>query len=137
MADLSITAASVLKGTGAVTSNGTAGATITAGQTLYIDTSDSNKLKLFDANASATTSVLAGVALHGASSGQPISYQTAGPITIGATVALGTIYIGSATAGGIAPSSDLASGWYTNILGVATSTSVITININASAALVP
>ena len=50
MAAISITAANVLKSSTGQVSVGTAGATITAGQSVYIDTSDSNKIKLADAN---------------------------------------------------------------------------------------
>lgn len=137
MADLTITAANVAKGTNATIAYGTAGAAITAGQTLYIDTANSNVLKLGDANASALTATIAGVALHAAASGQPITYQTAGSITIGATVAVGTPYVASATAGGIAPAADLATGWRTTVLGVATTTAAIELSINNSGAAVP
>lgn len=65
---------------------------------------------------------MVGIALHGASSGQPLRIQTGGTITIGATTVKGTTYIVSATAGGIAPYSDLANGWYRTIIGVATDT---------------
>lgn len=135
-ADITVTAASVAKGTGATTSDGIAGATITAGQAVYLD-STTNTIKLADANASSAASTAVGIALHGAASGQPIKYQTGGQITIGATVAVGTIYVVSGTAGGIAPSTDLASGWYTNILGVATTTGIITMGIQNSGVAVP
>ena len=122
MADLTITAANVATGTDAKTANGTAGATITAGQALYIDATDSNKIKLADANASLATSALVGVSLHAALSGQPITYQISGEMNPGATLAVGTIYVLSATAGGIAPAApgvtDLATGMYTNIVGI-------------------
>jgi hypothetical protein len=64
MADLTITAASVLAGSGAKKVNGTAGATITAGQAVYLDSAD-NEYKLAD-NDSATAAVrtVAGIALH-------------------------------------------------------------------------
>lgn len=129
MADITITATSVLKSTGAITASGVAGATITAGQALYIDTSDANKLKLADANLSSLAATVAGIALNGGASGQTIVYQLGGVITIGATVVAGTIYVASATAGGIAPAADIAAGWRTSIIGVATSTSVIKLNI--------
>jgi hypothetical protein len=87
MADISITAASVVPSTNAVKRTGTAGATITAGQLVYKDASDSNKIKLADNDASAAATVV-GIALNGASSGQPITYAETDPeLTIGATVA--------------------------------------------------
>lgn len=123
MADLTITASLVLPGTNPAYLDGTAGATITAGQSVYQDASDSNKFKLADANASATTANAKGVATHGASAGQPLRVQNGGGIDLGATLAVGRIYVVSANAGGIAPQSDLATGWYTTILGIATTTS--------------
>ncbi len=129
MADLTITAANVISGSGATRVTGTAGASITAGQVVYKDSSD-GKYKLADCD-SATAAVRspAGIALHAASTGQPLTIQSAGPITIGATVTAGVAYYLSATPGGIAPVADLASGDYPVILGIATSASVIDIDI--------
>lgn len=124
MADLSVTAASVLASSTALKASGTAGATITAGQPLYIDSSDSNKLKLADCNASAATSAAVGIALHGASSGQPIAYAfDDSAFTPGATLTTGQIYAVSQNAGGICPVADLTTGDYPAVLFVAKSTS--------------
>lgn len=120
MADLSITAASVTLTSGS-TQSGTAGASITAGQALYVDTSDSNKLKLADANDTAAKAVVAGIALHAAASGQPIKYATADAvINPGATCTVGEIYVVSTTAGGIAPVADYTTGQYLGLIGYAT-----------------
>lgn len=124
MADLTVTAASVLAAEGATILSGTAGATITAGQVIYKDTSDSNKMKLCDSDGgTAIIRTPAGIALHGADSGQPIDYCTEGDINVGATLAVGRIYVASDTAGGIMPSADLEAGDYTSVLGVATTAS--------------
>lgn len=129
MADLVITAASVLKGSGATTITGTAGATITAGQAVYLDTSDS-KYKLAD-NNSATSAVRspAGIALHASLNGQPLTILTGGPITIGAAVTAGTDYWLSDTPGGICPRADLLAGEYPVLIGLATSATVIEVDI--------
>ncbi len=128
MADIAITAANVVKGSGASTSSGTAGASITAGQTLYLD-SATNTLKLADANSTAATAACVGIALHAASSNQPIQYLTQGPITIGGTLTAGVFYIASATAGGVAPASDATTGWIPCQLGYASSTTVLQVGI--------
>lgn len=136
--DLVVTAANVIAAAGATYEDGTAGATITAGQSLYKDTSDSDKFKLCDTNgATAIIRKLHGVALHGASSGQPIRVHRTGGLNPGATVAVGTIYVQSATAGGIAPSADLATGHYTSIIGIATTTSNIAVAIQNGEAAIP
>lgn len=131
MADLTITAANVAAGSTAAKATGTAGVTITAGQVVYLD-SATNTIKLADADASSATATCIGIALHASLAGQPISYQTDGTITIGATLTAGKVYVVSATAGGIAPSADLTTNWRTTILGVATSTTVLTMKLYAS-----
>jgi hypothetical protein len=135
MADLSITAASVVAGTNAVKENGVAGATVTAGQAVYKDASDSGKFKLAD-NDSATAAVRSfyGIALHGAANGQPLTVLKEGPITIGATTAIGVVYCLSSTAGGICPSADIATGDYNTIIGIGTSTTVIEVQPLAAGA---
>lgn len=132
MADLTITAANVLAGAGAAVSRSVAGATVTAGQAVYLDTAD-GKWKLAD-NNSATAAVRApgGIALNGASNGQPLSVLTSGPITIGAALTAGVAYYLSDTPGGICPVADLGSGEYPTVIGIATSTTVLNVQINSS-----
>lgn len=137
MADLSITAANVVAAAGATTAQGTAGATITAGQAVYADAADSNKLKLADANASVTTAGGVGIALHGASNGQPLTYITGGDLNPGATVVVGQTYILSATPGGIAPIPDIASGWFLTHLGYGTTASNIKVEVKPRSVAVP
>jgi hypothetical protein len=137
MADLTITAANVAKGANAVIFNGTADASVTAGQTCYVDLTDASKLKLADNNASAATAVVKGIALHSTLANQPLALQTAGDITIGAMVAVGTIYCQSANAGAICPSGDLATGNYVSPLGIGVSSTVIRLAINNSGVAVP
>jgi hypothetical protein len=128
MADLTITAGNVVKGTGATTETLIACASITAGQSLYKDASDSNKAKLTDADsATAAARVFYGLALNSAASGQPVVVQTGGIITIGATVAVGVAYYLSDTAGGICPFADLEAGDYPTIIGIGVSTTQIKI----------
>ncbi len=133
MAEVSITPASVVSGADADFYRGLAGGTITAGMPIYLDVT-TNRLMQADANASVETAEVRGIALHAASAEQPLRIQTAGSITIGGTLVLSTIYILGA-AGGIAPAVDLASGWYTTILGVASSTTVLKLSIFPSRAL--
>lgn len=132
MADLSITATSVLAGGGAKTVEGVAGAALTAGQVVYLD-SATNSYKLAD-NNSATAAARSpdGIALNGAASGQPVEVLTRGPVTIGATMTAGVVYYLSATAGGICPVADLTTGHYPTILGIATSTTVLSVQIHES-----
>lgn len=134
MADLTITAASVVAGAGATTRSGTAGATITAGQVVYLD-SATGTYKLADADGAAALRSPAGIALHASLSGQPLKILTEGPITIGATVVAGVAYYLSPNAGGICPVADLLAGDYPTILGIATTTAIIDVKIHESGAV--
>lgn len=135
MADLTITAANVLAGSGAKKVNGTAGASITAGQVVYLD-SATNTYKLADTDsATAAARSPAGIALHASSSGQPLTICTQGPVTIGATVAVGDVYYLSGTAGGLAPVADVAAGDYPCIIGICSSTTVLDVKIHEAGAV--
>jgi hypothetical protein len=119
MADLTVTAASVLWTSGSKIS-GIAGAAVTAGQAVYLDSTTST-LKLAQADGTAAEAAAVGIALHAAGTGQPLVYADQGSvINIGATTTKATTYMVSATAGGVAPQADLTSGQRISRLGYAT-----------------
>jgi hypothetical protein len=129
MADLAITAASVVPGADASIRSGRAGEAVTAGKVVYLD-SASKAWKLADNDAVlAEAHKAVGIALNGASNGQPIDIQTAGSLTIGATLVAGTDYYLSATPGGICPRADLGTGKAVCLIGLAASTSVLNVGI--------
>ena len=129
MADITITAASVVPGTNARTETGTAGETITAGKAVY-KSSTTNKYMLADSNsATAEARQATGIALNGASLNQPVTVVKGGDVTIGATVTAGTAYYLSDTPGGICPVADIGAGEYVCLLGIAKSTTVLTVGI--------
>lgn len=136
MADVTVTATSVAKASDTIIAYGYLGATATAGQSLYLDESTST-YKLYDANSSATTAVFAGIALNGGASGQPVAVATGGTLNPGFTVTVGAVYVGSATAGGIAPVADLATGWRTSIIGVGLTSSSLALKPYNSGVAVP
>ena len=122
MADLTITAASVLFTSGTKLT-GVAGASLTAGQAIYIDTANNNVIKLAQSDGTTLESTVEGVTLHAAGTGQPIVYAGNGSvINIGATTAKTTTYHVSATAGGICPQADLVSTNKIARVGYATAT---------------
>lgn len=135
-ADISLTAASVVPGANAKLVTKIAGATITAGQVVYEDTGDSNKVKLADTDsATALARVVFGIAAGGAAAGQPVRIiREDDDLTLGGTVAIGDILILSGTAGAVAPSADAATGDYVVFLGVAKSTTKINFKPVASGA---
>lgn len=135
MADMVQTPASVAAGSGASYDSGLAGETIVAGNSLYRDPADS-RMKLTDVNV-AGKDICAGMAVNGAANGQPVQFQTGGNINPGGTVVIGTIYVVSATAGGIAPSVDGVTGWKTSIFGIGTTATNIKMSLNAGQAAIP
>lgn len=138
MADLAITATSVVPGANAsIDRTRFAGAAITAGQPVYLDAA-TNTYKLSDADSgTAALRVVNGIAISGAAAGQPIAVQTGGPLTLGATLAVGVMYYLSKTAGAICPVADLTTGAYPTALGFAISASVLQVNINGSGVALP
>ena len=128
MADLTITAANVVKGSDASTKRGIAGETIAQGKAVYL--AATGKYMLADADsATALARQATGIALTGSSLNQPIVVQERGDITIGATLTVGAPYYLSGTAGGICPLADVSTGEYYCMLGLAKSTTVLTLNI--------
>jgi len=131
MADLSITAANVVAGSNAVKKSGVGGEVIAAGKTVYLS-STTKKWMLADSNsATAEAKKASGIALNGCALDQPIVVQTAGDITIGATLTPGSPYYLSETPGGIQPAADLASGENVCLLGLAKSATVLSIDIQS------
>lgn len=128
MAELSQTPGSVVKGTPAGTIVATSGEAITAGMAVYFKTSDSRWWK-----ASATTSAATsgsdglGIALSSApGAGQQFVVWTSGRINVGATLTIGEVYCVSRTTGGaISLYSDLITGDFPAVLGLALSASIL------------
>ncbi len=123
--DLSLTAANVIPGVGASLEQGTAGEALTAGKAVYKKAAD-KKWYMADCNAAAAEARQAtAIATTGSAAGQPVIVQKGGPITIGGTVASGTAYFLSGTAGGIRPAADNTTGDYPQIIGMGISTTQI------------
>lgn len=143
MADMSVTAGSVLKSAGAlglgptVSEYGTLGATATAGQVVYRDAAASYKYKLAQATGGVTADAR-GILLNGGAAGQPAEIVRSGLYAPGGTVIVGMVYVVSpAAAGGIAPVSDLGSGHFVTVLGVGVTSSLILVGLTASGVAKP
>jgi hypothetical protein len=116
-ADYSVTAANVVPSSNASIRRATAGASITAGQAVAIDSS--GLVQLYSSTGSGALHVFAGISVNGAASGQPILFATSDTaFTPGFSIAAGAIVIGSATGGKLCPAGDLASTNYLTIVGV-------------------
>ncbi len=129
MADLSITPGSVVPSNAAQKLNGIAGAAISAGQLIYRDTTTST-YKLADAN-DATKLPVAGIATNTAGIGQQLQYITADPALVIGThgLGLGIPMFASATAGGICPEADLATGNQTTCVFVTNTATAVSFGI--------
>ena len=116
----------------------TYGATVALAQPLYQDASDENKWKPADCDLSVLAAAAKGIAITpGVDDGYGLVATGGSVILVGTTMAVGTNYIVSDTAGGIKPTSDAASGdWVTN-LGNATSATELKLLINATGNQVP
>jgi hypothetical protein len=132
MADIVITAANVVAGSGASTFQRAAGETITAGQAVYTAAATGLVMKADSNSANAEARVPVGIALNGGAINQPIVVQTGGSLTIGGTLTAGVVYYQSDTPGGICPVADVGSGEYPCVIGIATSASVLKLGIQAA-----
>lgn len=129
MADLTLTPGNVLAGADAITENGTAGATITAGQRVYLDAA-TGRFELADSDAATVLERRTrGIALNNASDGQPLRIHKDGDLTVGAVLTAGVTYYGSPTPGGICERADVLTGDHVEIIGVAKSTSVLSVRL--------
>jgi hypothetical protein len=128
MPDLTITAANVVPGADAVRESGTAGEAITAGRLVCFDPTTLT-YRLADSNGVAALRVPNGIALNTASTGQPLGVQTGGDLALGAVMTAGVAYYLSDTPGGICPVADLTTGESPCVVGIAKSTSVLSVRI--------
>jgi hypothetical protein len=132
MSALSLTAASIIRGTGSqINASYTigSGVNVTAGEVLYLDTTASpNVLRLAIATGTLLQATVFGIALTGGSAGQPCIVDTSdSALTIGsATVTAGaTVYLG-ATAGQMTVTlADLTTGNYIAQIGQITGTTTV------------
>lgn len=135
MADLSITAANFVPGSNAKYKQGVAGETVTQGQPLYVKSSD-NRLYKADADASAETALVVGIAANAGSAGQVIDYvYEDDDLTVGATMTMANVYVTSGVAGGIAPFADFANGDYLTVILVPKSTTKAVLKLVAAGAV--
>ncbi|MCI0361641.1 MAG: hypothetical protein L0211_24420 [Planctomycetaceae bacterium] len=137
MPDVIVTATNVVPDSGTQTLDAILGAAVTAGQTLYLDAADAGKAKLADANASAATAAVRGIALNGGAIGQPVKLAIGGTLNPGFAVGVGSVYVLSATPGGIAPVADLAVGWFTHVLGIGVTASQLKLVMQGGGVAIP
>lgn len=130
MAEISITASAVAPVADSTrTENRVAGATIAAGQWVYLDTANNSVAKLAQGDGTALEATVSGMALNSAVSGQPVQIATGGQVTVGSVVAAGIFYFVSSTAGNMELFTDVASTEKTSLVAYGASATVIEILI--------
>jgi hypothetical protein len=108
------------------------GATVAAGNPLYLDTTDS-KYKLADSDLSAAAAAAKGVAITpGVNAGNGLLAIGGAIILVGTTMVVGKTYYVGPTAGEIIPAEDLATGHNVTRLGTAATTTQLNLSIEAT-----
>ena len=131
MADLSITAANVKAGSASTRVQLVqAGEAIDQGEPAYL--ASDGKYYQTDANDTAIKAQAKGIAITPASTDGYFLLAVDGLVNLGATLAVGQIYVCSATKGGIAPYADLTTNDFVSIVGIATTTALLEINLLVS-----
>ena len=131
--DITITAANVHSGSAPKIKRVQFGATITAGQVLYLDNADS-KYKLADANNTTTTAGADGIVIaltNGADADYGLVAEN-GLYDVGGSAAEGKTYVLSDTPGAITLAGDQAAGWNGTIIGVGAASNQIDLRLYAS-----
>lgn len=128
MANITQTAANVSAGSAATRVQLVqAGESITQGMPVYL--ASDGKYYQTDANDTAVKAQAKGIGVSPAAIDGYFLMAVDGLINLGATLAVGQVYCVSATKGAIAPYGDLTTNDYVTILGIATTTALIDINI--------
>ncbi len=138
--DYAVTAANVTQTSG-VPLRGTALEAITAGQPLYTDGTQGTfglNVGLADANATGKKTII-GIAINNAAAGQPVNYagNNGDVVSFGVTFSVDDVVILSRNVGKICPVADLATGDDLGIVGVAKTTSTLTLAITNSGVAKP
>jgi hypothetical protein len=126
----------ISQGTGAMPpKQGIAGETLIVGDLVMEDPVD-NRIRRAPATALSTPRII-GVALNGASAGNPVNYHWHGLLLGTATLVKGTSYFASPTAGSVGLAADVLSGQYPAFVGIAASATSIDIKPHCPGVSVP
>lgn len=146
MADLVVTASQVKKASNSVMDSGANGAALVAGEVVYKDAEDGNKVKLADCNVAGPDYEAAGalgimVNSCPGTSGQEADYVAEGDVELGAGAAMtvGTPYFLSPNAGKLCPLADIPAGGAAVVtyVGTAKTASVLSVKIHRTGVLKP
>lgn len=137
MSDLLISAANVAAYSNAFQKRGRAGETIAAGQMVYRDHINAPWLLASADDVTAAAHYPAGLALNSAEIDQPLFVAASGDVGLGSVLVPGKTYYLSATPGGIHGFDDVEIGNSVCLIGIAKTSSVLTIDIKAPSVVRP
>lgn len=144
MADLNPTPAQVKRATNSVLGEGPNGAALLAGEAVYKDAEDGNKVKLADCNVAGPDYEAAGVLgimvnSCPAANGQLAQFVSEGDVELGADAAMtqGRPYFLSGNAGNLCELADIPSGGVVTYVGTAKSATVLAVKIHRTGVLKP
>ena len=137
MADLTIVPGDVQNTDTATLIEGDAAVVVAAGQAVYRNAS--SKFALADADGATPLFRVVGIAVNSAKADQPLQVCTGDSAFVcgAADVEIGQVYVLSATAGGIAPVTDLVNPMNCQVIGVGISATEIYLKLIVSNAIVP
>jgi hypothetical protein len=128
MTDLVFVASDILASPSANRTEGISGGTPIAGDVLYRSPDDNQWRRAANNSATAGAKFPSGIALNGATTGQPIDVLIHGDLTVSSVLTPGDAYYLSANAGKICPRADVVTGMDVCFIGIARSTSVLMVN---------
>ncbi len=131
MAELTINSADVQPATNYNTQS-MAGDDVMAGDVVYITSQEAYLASNNNEEYAPGSNAAAGIAVCLAASGQPLYYQSTGPITLGTVLTKGRAYYLGSTPGTICLFEDLTTGDHITLLGVAKSTSALELTIKVT-----
>jgi hypothetical protein len=134
MATLTITAANVGVGAGANVQPFIVGQATNHGKVLYVDASDS-KAKPTNVTAAATAKAIGINVSYGSGDGATVLVIQSGPLYLGAILTAGVEYYAD-TSGNIVTKDELAGGEFITRLGIAISTTVLQVKLDATGVVV-
>lgn len=137
MADLTQTAENVgISGKAVTVISVQVGEAVTQGMPGYRNASD-NKYYQGEGGDTAAKAVSLGVFMTPAATDGYAFLATKGPVDLGATLVVGTVYAQSSNKGKVAPVADLTTGDYVTTLGVASAADALQLNIDSTGIQVP
>jgi hypothetical protein len=127
MTDLVFVASDILA-LGAKQTEGISGGVPVAGDVVFLSPEDNQWRRASNNSPTIGAKIPGGIALNGATTGQPIDVLVSGDLTVSNVLTPGDAYYLSANAGKICPRADVVTGMDVCFIGIARATNVLMVN---------